>query len=178
MLLDDVGDKLSRYRPGEDRRAAREAALALLDAGPAVVTGRAHPAGHFTASALVLSHELDHVLLVLHRKVLRWLQPGGHLEPTDATLAGAVRREVAEETGLGDIALDPVPIDLDRHLAPCGGRAWHHDLRFAARAAPGATPVVSEESLDVRWAPLGALPRPLGTATARLIPLALARLSG
>lgn len=178
MLLDDVRRHLHSYRPGDDRRAHLSAALTLLDAGPATVSGRDHAGEHFTVSAAVLSHDLDHVLLVLHAKARKWLQPGGHLEPGDATLADAVRREIAEETGLHDLVMDPEVIDLDRHIAPCAGEAWHHDLRFAFRAAPGAAPVVSDESLDVRWVPLGELPEPIGSSTARLVPLALERFSG
>ncbi|WP_424917798.1 NUDIX domain-containing protein [Streptomyces sp. wa1064] len=40
------------------------------------------------------------------------MQPGGHLEPTDATPVDAAVRELAEETGLdpaGVTLADPVP---------------------------------------------------------------------
>lgn len=121
---------------------------------------------HLTASTLVLSHDGARVLLTLHGKAKRWFQLGGHLEPGDATLAGAAEREAREESGIAGLALDPVPVHLDEHVVPfCrpgtgdAARPVHHlDVRFVAVAAPGAEPVVSAESLDVRWWDVDALP--------------------
>ncbi len=132
---------------------------------------RAHPDGlergcrpdHLTASTLVLDHDRAHVLLTLHAKAQEWFQLGGHCEPGDTTLAGAARREATEESGLGDLSLDPVPVELSEHPVPfCGPRdgvlVHHLDVRFVAVAAPGAQVAVSEESLDLRWWPVDALP--------------------
>lgn len=117
---------------------------------------RSHAPDHLTASAVVLSGR--QVLLVLHRKVGLWLQPGGHLEDTDASLAAAALREATEETGVAGLAVDPVPLRLDRHPAPCG--VEHHlDVQFLVTAPAAAVPVVSAESLDVRWWPVDALPQ-------------------
>ncbi|GIG64970.1 8-oxo-dGTP pyrophosphatase MutT (NUDIX family) [Phytomonospora endophytica] len=178
MLFDDVRDRLSRWTPHAEAREAYEATVVLLDDGPAVLA-KANPGAHVTASALVVSHDLSEVLLCLHGKARKWMQLGGHIEPGDATLLAAALREVAEESGLAGVQADPVPIDVDRHRARCGGgEAWHHDVRFAFRAAPGATPRVSDESLDLAWVPAGDLPEPLAAATARLVPLAVGRFSG
>ncbi len=43
---------------------------------------------HLTASTLVLSADLDRVLLTLHAKAGQWFQFGGHCEPDDQTLVG------------------------------------------------------------------------------------------
>jgi 8-oxo-dGTP pyrophosphatase MutT (NUDIX family) len=118
---------------------------------------RAHPdglwkscrAGHITASALVVDPEQGRVLLMLHRKLRKWLQMGGHCEPEDTTLAHAALREATEESGIpGLTLLDGGPVKLDRHHTPC---AWHLDVQYAAVAPPGAVPAVSDESLDLRW---------------------------
>jgi 8-oxo-dGTP pyrophosphatase MutT (NUDIX family) len=61
--------------------------------------------GHFTASAFVLHPSGEALLLILHRKLGMWLQPGGHLESSDVDHLGAARREVAEETGVSRLAL-------------------------------------------------------------------------
>lgn len=130
---------------------------------------RAHPDGleracfpdHLTAGTLVLDASLDKVLLNLHRKARRWFAFGGHCEPGDTTLAGAALREAVEESGLAGLALDPVPLHLDEHAVDfCDprGTVRHLDVRFTALAPSGVEHTTSEESLDVRWWPVDALP--------------------
>lgn len=110
---------------------------------------KACPAGHLTASALVVDPEQSRVLLTLHRKLKQWLQLGGHCEPEDSTLAEAAVREATEESGIGGLTLlSTDPVRLDRHLTPC---AWHLDVQYAALAPPEAVAAISEESLDLRW---------------------------
>ena len=109
---------------------------------------------HLTASALVLDHTGEQVLLTLHRKGGFWGQLGGHCEPQDDTLAAAALREATEESGIDGLRLvDDVPVDLDRHtLSTAFGTCGEHlDVRYAVVAPPGAEPVVSDESDDVAW---------------------------
>lgn len=126
------------------------------------VLSKGGPPAHFTASCLVVDEARERVLLTLHRKVGRWLQLGGHVEPEDASVADAARREAVEESGLPADALTLVPglAQLDRHALGSGfSRCTEHlDLRWVAVAAAGADPVVSEESLDVAWWRIDALP--------------------
>jgi 8-oxo-dGTP pyrophosphatase MutT (NUDIX family) len=130
---------------------------------------RAHPDGvrrsclpdHLTASTLVLDASGGSVLLTLHAKAAQWFQLGGHIEPGDSSLAGAALREATEESGITTLALDPVPVHLDAHEVPfCGGRPGtrHLDVRFVAVAPPGARAEISEESSELRWWPVDALP--------------------
>lgn len=94
--------------------------------------------GHFTASAFVLSPRRDALLLILHGKLNRWLQPGGHIEPDDTTVPDAAMREAREETGLSELSLlSPLPFDLDVHdLPPYGGNPGHahFDVRYLLQA--------------------------------------------
>jgi 8-oxo-dGTP pyrophosphatase MutT (NUDIX family) len=115
---------------------------------------------HLTASTLVMSPDTQRVLLTLHAKARAWFQFGGHLEPDDEGLVEAAEREAREESGLTDVALDPVPVQLDVHEVPfCGGTGTRHlDVRFVAVADPAATTAVSAESTEVRWWPADALP--------------------
>lgn len=116
---------------------------------------------HLTASTLIVSADGEHVLLTLHRKAQAWFQMGGHCEPEDTTVAGAALREAVEESGLPDLDLDPVPVQLNAHPVPfCDprGTVHHLDVRFAAVAPADVVHAVSEESLDVRWWPHDALP--------------------
>ena len=135
---------------------------------------RDHRPAHVTASAVVLEPTHGAVLLVLHSKVGLWLQPGGHVEDDDPSLAAAALREATEETGVAGLVVDPRPLLLDRHRAPCG--AEHHlDVQFLIHAPSRATPLVSQESLDVRWWPVDALP-PQPLSLAPLVTAALIRL--
>ena len=52
---------------------------------------------HFTVTAYILENKKT--LLIYHKKLEKWLPPGGHLEENETPPEGA-RREVHEETGL------------------------------------------------------------------------------
>jgi ADP-ribose pyrophosphatase YjhB (NUDIX family) len=88
------------------------------------------------------------------------LQLGGHCEPDDVTLADAALREAREESGIDALTIDPTPVHLDVHPITCslGVPTRHFDVRFAVRAPRGAEPVRSDESDDLQWWPIGALP--------------------
>lgn len=134
---------------------------------------------HLTAGALVLNGDGSRVLLNLHGKAQRWFAFGGHIEPTDSTLADAALREAVEESGLPDLILDPTPVHLSLHSVDfCNprGPVRHLDVRFLARLGTKTTPVVSEESLAVRWFETGDLPTD-EVDMLDLIRLARARLS-
>ena len=127
---------------------------------------------HLTASAIVFDAAGERVLLALHRKGGFWVQPGGHCEPEDVTLAGAALREASEESGITGLRLlAPGPIDLDRHLLSSAfGRCGEHlDVRYLLVAPPGAEPVTSDESDDVRWFDLSGLPSGTADGVARLV---------
>ena len=133
---------------------------------------------HVTASTLVLSAGLDAVLLTLHAKAGAWFQLGGHCEPGDPTLAAAAYREAVEESGIDGLRLNPVPVQLSEHAVPfCGprGDVHHLDVRYVAVAPAAAAYAVSEESLDLRWWPVTALPPAVEVDVVELVRLALAR---
>lgn len=123
---------------------------------------KAGPPDHLTASALVLDPSGTRTLLVLHRRGGFWVQPGGHLEPSDASTRDAALRELVEETGVPATLADvsEVPADLDHHQLPSAfGRCRSHlDVAHLVVVDPGAAVAVSDESDDVAWWPLDALP--------------------
>ena len=168
---------LRGWTPPDERQAAlRERYVAHLDAHPDGMTRACHP-DHVTAGALILSADASEVLLTLHAKARRWFHMGGHCEPDDTTLVGAATREADEESGVAGLVVEPVPLHLDAHVVGfCAGheQVRHLDVRFLARAPQGARPEVSDESIEVRWWPVDALPTD-DPDMLRMVELALAR---
>lgn len=114
---------------------------------------RENLAGHFTGSAWLVSGDGERVLLMLHRKLGRWLQPGGHADG-DPDLAAVALREAMEETGLRDLDVEPSIFDVDAHRIPARGSEpehWHHDIRYVVVARGDESFVVNEESLALAW---------------------------
>lgn len=109
--------------------------------------------GHVTGSAFVVDPSMTQTLLVHHRKLGKWLQPGGHCEPGETALQAAVR-EALEETGVPATPISPERIfDIDIHQIPERPEApahLHYDVRFLLVSPPGQTSV-SDESHAVAW---------------------------
>lgn len=137
---------------GPVQERLRAEALAFLDRHPGALH-RSCAAGHLTGSAMVVDRAGDRFLLLHHRKLDRWLQPGGHADG-DGDLAGVALREAEEETGLTGLEVLTPAIDLDVHAIPATAteaRHLHLDLRFVVLGGAGADPVVNHESNAVRW---------------------------
>ncbi|KUH96630.1 NUDIX hydrolase [Mycolicibacterium acapulense] len=151
---------LSRWRaPNPAQDTLRHAVLAFLAARPDGCL-RECVAGHVTGSALVLDHTGTHALLTLHPRFGRWLQLGGHCEPTDSDVVTAALREATEESGIGGLTIDPTMAALHVHPVTCslGVPTRHLDMQFIVHAPADAEIAISNESLDLRWWPLDALP--------------------
>jgi 8-oxo-dGTP pyrophosphatase MutT (NUDIX family) len=159
-LREDAIARLTTWRaPDAAQASTRDAFLHHLARHPDAMA-KGGPPAHFTGSVIVLDAELTSVLLTHHRKARQWFQFGGHFEPGDATIWHAASREAREESGLHNLSVLPDIVQLDRHaLVGEFGRCREHlDIRFAAIAQAGAEHAVSDESLDVRWWPIEALP--------------------
>lgn len=158
-LRDDALSLLGDWRaPTPEQGALQQRYVDYLAGHPSGVLREDRP-HHLTASTLVLSADASAVLLTLHAKAQRWFQFGGHIETGDASLLAAATREVTEESGLPGLRLDPMPVQLSDHEVPfCGVGVHHYDVRFLAVAPADSAPAVSDESLDVRWFPITALP--------------------
>jgi 8-oxo-dGTP pyrophosphatase MutT (NUDIX family) len=132
-------------------RGAREQMLAFLDDHPDALH-RGCAAGHLTGSAMVVDADRRELLLMLHTKLRRWLQPGGHADG-DANLAAVALKEASEETGIGGLSVVVPAIDLDVHLIDVPGEPphLHLDVRFLVLSPPGAVHQANHESLGLRW---------------------------
>ena len=151
-------EALSAHAPADAEEAADLAQIVTFVQANVSPFDRRIPEGHLTASALVLSMSGDRVLLLHHRKLSRWLQPGGHAEPGEADGLAVARREVREETGLHDVALHPrAPglLDVDVHEIPARRDEpahLHLDLRYLFLSPEGATIARQlEETNALRW---------------------------
>ena len=141
------------------RTDARERVLGLLDEHGASLSDRTTSPGHLTGSALVVDATGERMVVLLHTKLRRWLQPGGHADG-DLELAGVALREASEETGISGLRVMVPAVDLDLHEVDHGdqlGRHLHLDLRFVVLAPADATIEGNHESLELRWVTLAEL---------------------
>lgn len=149
---------LETYRPQTLEEQAALARMRFFARQLESPGSRSQSPAHFTASALVVDEAMERVCLVHHKALGRWLQPGGHLEVSDASVAEAALREAREETGLA-VWLHPnagQPFDLDIHAIPARAGAPEHehlDVRFLV-LGNGELRHDPSESLAVRWWPL------------------------
>jgi len=134
------------------------------------LTDRKNFDGHLTASAFVLNKNHDSLLLLHHKKLGRWLTPGGHINASDANLQVAAKREAMEETGIRSADLSsffkngPSPVfDIDSHVIPTNINQnevahLHHDIRFLFVYNHEADLQLNEaEALDFKWVPVSDL---------------------
>jgi 8-oxo-dGTP pyrophosphatase MutT (NUDIX family) len=164
---DDLLEALSSHAPADDREAASLDWMRRFVAAPGDPFARDNPAGHVTASAIVARRGGprrgvaqpggDAFLLVFHRKLRRWLQPGGHVEHADASAFDAALREAREETGIFqfDLPLGRTILDVDVHEIPARKNepAHHHfDVRFLLTTERDIDPEATDDpSRPIGW---------------------------
>jgi 8-oxo-dGTP pyrophosphatase MutT (NUDIX family) len=143
-LRDLVADHVART-PRET--AAQQRFLDELDRLPDPTDEHADPT-HVTASAIVVGPR--GTVLHLHKRLGRWMQPGGHIDPGESP-PFAARREATEELGLAveHPAGGPHLVDLDVHEAALGHT--HLDLRYLLLGADADPDPPPGESPEARW---------------------------
>ncbi len=120
--------------------------------------------GHISVSAWVVNPARDHVLLMHHRKLNMWLQPGGHADG-DPDVFNVLRKETSEETGLAPECIRLLSediFDVDVHVVPANvhePRHVHYDIRFLVEIDDRLPIPGNDESFEVRWVPLHLVPR-------------------
>jgi 8-oxo-dGTP pyrophosphatase MutT (NUDIX family) len=152
---------LRAHAPIDEQEArARDRILGHVEAGGALFDRRRFD-GHLTGSAFVLDASHERIFLVHHRKLGRWLQPGGHGDPGETEALAVARREAREETAIEGLTLHPTapaPFDLDVHTIPARGEELAHehlDIRYLLIAPPGAVARHDEaEALGGAWVPI------------------------
>ena len=157
-------DMLAAHVPHDaDERVHCANIVAFVLRNPASWWQRETRDGHVTASAWVLNVAGTHALLLHHAKLDCWVQPGGHLDADDASVAAGAMREAYEETGLDSLQFaDEKLFDVDVHQIPARGAEpahLHYDLRYRI-ISPSMGATISNESLGARWVLLTSLTTP------------------
>ena len=151
-------EALRRHVPADAEEARDRDRILAFVARHEQPFDRAIGEGHLTGSAITVSADGSRVLLLHHRKLDRWLQPGGHGDPGETTGEQVALREAFEESGIAGLSLDaaaPRPLDVDVHDIPARGEEPAHehlDLRYLVRAPEGArvSPALAELH-EIRW---------------------------
>jgi len=139
---------VSGHRPA-DAREVSSAARFLAE-----LRRLAHPCDqtadpvHVTASGIVVGRR--GTVLHRHRRLGRWMQPGGHVDPGESPAVAALR-ESEEETGLvlRHWPGGPRLVHIDVHEAANGHT--HLDLRFLLVGSDDDPAPPPGESPDARW---------------------------
>jgi 8-oxo-dGTP pyrophosphatase MutT (NUDIX family) len=113
--------------------------------------------GHVTGSAWIVNKQGTHVLMMHHKKLDKWFQPGGHCDGDPDVMAVAAK-EAFEETGIEVRLLTPAVFDVDHHVIPARKdipEHIHYDIRFLFEADKTADELpANAEATAVRWIPL------------------------
>lgn len=121
--------------------------------------------GHITASAWVLTSDHKQVALLHHKKLDRWLQPGGHADG-DENVQRVALKELEEETGITDVTqIGDSFFDIDIHRIPKRKEVPEHehfDIRFAFEANKPEQLRKNEESNEVAWIAIDGLEKFVG----------------
>jgi len=116
--------------------------------------------GHITGSAWIIDESASRTLLTHHRKLNKWLQPGGHADGL-SDVAKVAMKEAEEESGL--VGLRPVSLelfDVDIHSIPQRKNEpehYHYDCRFLLQCGSDDRYAISDESNDLAWVNMSAL---------------------
>lgn len=161
---------LRQHQPADpDEQAMTQATIDFVAQHPDCFE-RALLEGHITGSACIVSPDRQQTLLIHHRKLDRWLQPGGHADG-DPDVAAVALREAQEETGLTTLRLvaptdreadstgNQIPpiFDVDIHPIPARNEVpehLHYDIRFLIEADPAEPLGFSEEIRNIQWIPV------------------------
>ena len=156
--MEKIYNQIKAYSPeNKNEKKFRKEMLQLLNARNTNAFLRSNKEAHFTASAWLVSSDHQHVLLLHHKKLDLWLQPGGHADGiTD--LEEVSFQELIEETGIKKVKRYSSEIfDLDIHQIPQRKNEeahLHYDVRYLYICEPEQEVQINHESKDYVWLPL------------------------
>lgn len=122
--------------------------------------------GHGTGAAIVISPDHKKVLMVNHKFLGKWFQPGGHWDPEDPNPWVVAQREAEEETGVEiaealhvDRDRPHIPLEISTHLIPENPKKkepahYHYDFRYAFVSVSEVVTPQEAEVTDIAWIPI------------------------
>ena len=158
----DLLAELAAYAPSNALESAMVERMRAYLSGHADAFERTSLEGHVTGSAWIVDRARTAAVLLHHRKLGKWLQPGGHADG-ERDVREVALREAREESGLCSIAPAARGIfDVDVHAIPARGEDpahEHYDVRFAFYADLSEVPRANGESYAVAWIPFREIER-------------------
>ena len=155
--IERLARAIESYRQRYPEEAARVKRFQNLLSDGVAAFRRGRREGHFTASAWVVDEMGERLLLVHHRKLDKWLQPGGHADG-ELDLLRVAQKEVREETGVETVAPSwSAVFDIDIHPIPARGAVpghEHFDVRYVLVAPGRQEPIGNDETHGAQWVEL------------------------
>lgn len=150
-------DLLNQYTPiNNEEKSMRDNTVAFVETEKDCFE-RSLQVGHITGSAWILDSTRSRALLMHHRKLERWFQPGGHCDG-EADVQRVAFREATEETQIRVKPADNQIFDIDIHPIPARGdepEHLHYDIRFLFEALPNQTiGTGNAEAKNLAWVEL------------------------
>ena len=81
---------------------------------------------HFTATALVIDQERNCALLLWHKRLQRWMPPGGHMDPDEIPDEAAAREVSPHPLQSGEYLLATEPAESSAPPALAGAHRTSH----------------------------------------------------
>lgn len=145
---------LHQYNPWDEQEQASKNAVIQFISQYEDCFERTLTVGHITGSAWVVDPSGERVLLLHHKKLNIWVQPGGHCDGNGDVLAVAIK-EAQEESGIQHIEpINDEIFDIDVHAIHATIKEpqhYHYDIRFLLRVTSNERPVKNDESHDIAW---------------------------
>jgi hypothetical protein len=176
--------QLAAYVPTSPEQTSHFMMLRLLESSPDCFERKHFNPGHFTASGWVTNPNRTKVLLMHHKKLNNWLQPGGHADGNPNLQAVAHEELWQEVMGAKGIEREGLfqpqgqgIFDIDVHLFPAKANApevpshLHYDVRYLYVLDDTLPIPGNAESAGVRWFSFAELEHmlPVGGARWRML---------
>ncbi len=158
----DIVKELERFEPYCDQeRSDKKIMLDAIAKYPDIFT-RENELAHFTASAWIVNPARNRILMAYHKIFDEWAWCGGHADGERDLLAVA-RREVEEETGVGNMkllsdgiyAVETVPVDFHYRRGVFVSSHLHLDVCYLFEVDESEKLRANElENTGVKWIPI------------------------